>query len=196
MNSEDDIEVLNQIVRLIQPLSAERRIRLVKTLSTLLAIDNSYSWPPIGSIASDALTLDKPNNRVPYSQELASSPKQFLLEKQPRTDVERVACLAYYLTHYRDTPHFKTIDLSKLNTEAAQPRLSNANYATKNALTYGYLAQASKGQRQLSAAGEQFVNALPDRVTAKTVMTNLLRKRQRKRPSSKPTSKAGAKKSG
>jgi len=46
------------------------------------------------------------------------SPKDFLLEKQPRTDVERIACLAYYLTHYRATPHFKTIDLSILNTEA------------------------------------------------------------------------------
>src|SRR5712664_4147279 len=27
-------------------------------------------------------------------------PKQFLTEKKPRTDVERVACLAYYLAHY------------------------------------------------------------------------------------------------
>jgi hypothetical protein len=78
------------------------------------------------------------------------------MEKQPRTDVERVACLAYYLTHYRDMPHFKTLDLAKLNTEAAQPKFSNAHYASQNALNMGYLAPADKGQRQLSAAGEQF----------------------------------------
>src|SRR6266851_5769825 len=29
-------------------------------------------------------------------------PKGFLFQKQPHTDIERVACLAYFLTHYRD----------------------------------------------------------------------------------------------
>src|SRR5438105_4083846 len=43
------------------------------------------------------------------------TPKAFLLEKRPRTDVERVACLAYYLTHYREMPEFKTNDITKLN---------------------------------------------------------------------------------
>ncbi len=92
------------------------------------------------------------------------------MEKQPQTDVERVACLAYYLTHYRDTPHFKTLDLGKLNTEAAQPKFSNSTYASNNALKMGYLAPATKGQRQLSAAGEQFVTALPDRDAARSAM--------------------------
>jgi hypothetical protein len=94
-----------------------------------------------------------------------------LLEKQPRTDVERIACLAYYLTHYRDTPHFANIDLAKLNTEAAQPKFSNTAYSANNALYQGYLAAAAKGQKQLSAAGEQFVRALPDRDAAKTAMS-------------------------
>jgi hypothetical protein len=194
MNSDDDIEVLNQIIQLLQPLPIERRIRLVRTLLTFLGIDSGGTRAEAGMAGFQ--TEVRPSSRVPYSLELSSSPKQFLVEKQPRTDVERVACLAYYLTHYRDTPHFKTIDLSKLNTEAAQPRLSNANYATKNALAYGYLAQASKGQRQLSAAGEQFVNALPDRTAAKAIMTNLKRKRQKKRPPARIPKKFGAKKGG
>ena len=54
-----------------------------------------------------------------FSDRQELSPKEFLFQKQPKTDVERVACLAYYLTHYRGTPHFKTVDISKLNTEAA-----------------------------------------------------------------------------
>jgi len=76
------------------------------------------------------------------------------MEKQPRTDVERVACLAYYLTHYRNTPYFKTLDLGKLNTEAAQPKFSNAAYASNNALKMGYLVDCTlrlrhKNQGQL-----------------------------------------------
>jgi hypothetical protein len=55
-----------------------------------------------------------------------------LAEKQPKTDIERIACLAYYLRHFRDAPFFKTKYLSSLNTEAAQQKFSNAAYAGGN----------------------------------------------------------------
>jgi len=100
------------------------------------------------------------------------TPKEFLLQKKPKTDVERIACLAYYLTHYRSAPHFKTAELAALNTEAAQPRFSNAAYAVSNATNCGYLVPATKGSKQISAQGEQFVLALPDRVAAKSAMTS------------------------
>jgi hypothetical protein len=65
----------------------------------------------------------------------AQTPKEFMAEKQPLKDVERVACLGYFLAHYRDQAHFKTIDLTKLNTEAAQKTMSNPAQAVKNAGT-------------------------------------------------------------
>lgn len=106
------------------------------------------------------------------------------MEKSPKTDVERVACLAYYLTHYRSTPHFKTLDISTLNTEAAQPKFSNTAVSTNNAVKLGYIVPSTKGHRQLSALGERFVQALPDRNAAKEVLLSLRRKnRKRKRPS-------------
>ena len=37
-------------------------------------------------------------HRPNFSEGHEPSPKQFLLEKAPQTDVERIACLAYYLT--------------------------------------------------------------------------------------------------
>ena len=77
------------------------------------------------------------------------SPKEFLLQKQPSTDVERVACLAYYLTTYRSMPHFRTVDISKLNTEAAQIKFANAAYTVTNATNAGFLVPAGKGNKQL-----------------------------------------------
>jgi len=80
-------------------------------------------------------------------------------------------------------PHFKTLDLARLNTEAAQPKFSNAAYTATNAVKMGYLVPAPKGNRQVSAAGEQFVQALPDRDGARTAMNiarpkkNVLRKK-------------------
>jgi len=154
-------ESLNKIIALLSELPDDERKRVISAVATFFGGD---------------LTLDRPvraverGRRPDFSEDYSPSPKDFVLEKQPKTDVERIACLAYYLSHFRDTPHFKTLDLAKLNTEAAQPKFSNAAYAAKNALNLGYLASSTKGQRQLSAAGEQFVRALPDRDAAKSAM--------------------------
>ncbi len=104
-----------------------------------------------------------------------------MFQKQPKTDVERATCLAYYLTHYRDTPYFKTLDISKLNTEAAQVKFSNAAVAVDNATKSRYLVAATKGNKQLSSLGEQFVLALPDRDKVKEVMNHIRPKRRGKR---------------
>lgn len=103
------------------------------------------------------------------------------MEKNPKTDVERIACLAYYLTHYRATPHFKTLDVSTLNTEAAQPKFSNTTYSANNAVKLGYIVPSTKGHRQLSALGERFVQALPDRDAAKDVLLSMRRRNRTKR---------------
>jgi restriction endonuclease Mrr len=57
---------------------------------------------------------------------------------------------------------------------------SNATYALANAEKAGLLAPAQRGQKQLSAIGEQFVMALPNRDAAKAVLANF-RKRRRSR---------------
>jgi hypothetical protein len=92
------------------------------------------------------------------------------------------------LNAYRATPHFKTLDISALNTEAAQPKFSNTAYSTNNAVKLGYIVPSTKGHRQLSALGERFVQALPDRSAAKEVLLSLRRKNRskRKRNSSEP----------
>jgi hypothetical protein len=107
----------------------------------------------------------------------APTSKAFMLNKSPKTDVERVACLAYYLAHYRDTPHIKTRDISALNTESAHRKFSNPAQAVDNATKLGYLVPSVKGSKQLSATGEQFVEALPDREAAKDVLTHGLQRR-------------------
>ena len=100
-----------------------------------------------------------------------------MLEKAPHTDIDRVVCLGYYLSHYADKPHFKTTDISAMNTEAAQRKLTNATYAINNAVQGGYFVAAHGGNKQLSAVGEQYVEALPDREAAKSIVARLRRPR-------------------
>jgi hypothetical protein len=189
VNDGIDLDVLTRVMSdFKQLLPAEREI-LLELIATNFKIRTaiSKSKAPI----QNGLTNEneEPNTLGRFSEDRNISPKEFLMEKQPRTDVERVACLAYYLTHYLATPHFKTLDISKMNTEAAQPKFSNAAKAVDNATRTGYLVPATKGNKQLSATGEQFVQALPDRDAAKGVMSKMQRRRTRRQPP-RPAQKA------
>lgn len=178
-----ELEAFRLIIEALNPLSEEARRRLISSAATLLRIER-IPWQHEGSGATplqSALPMGAPKGIAPFSQEQELSPKEFLFEKQPKSDVERVACLGYYLTHYRATPHFKTSDLSMLNTEAAQPKFSNAAAAAGNAIKLGYLVPSTKGHRQISAAGERFVLALPDRVAAKEALTSVRRRQRAKK---------------
>jgi hypothetical protein len=175
-----EFDALTAVVAALQPLDDEARRRIVDSAVTFLRIGCAgASWPT--SQVEPRQGSGPIADRAPFSENTRMSVKEFLLEKEPRTDVERLACLAYYLTHYRATPHFKTVDLSLLNTEAAQPKFTNAANSANNAVKMGYLVPSSKGQRQLSAVGERFVRALPDRDSAKAALESLRRKSRPKR---------------
>jgi hypothetical protein len=162
--------ILPEVIASFKKVNIEGRKRLLNTVATFFGIDSGFAAPSAPARASGPT----------FSEDRSISPKEFLRQKQPRTDMERVACLAYYLTHYRDTPHFKTLDISQLNTEAAQIKFANAANAVNNASTYGYVAATTKGNKQLTAVGEAFVEALPDRDAARDAMSNQRPRRKRK----------------
>lgn len=100
------------------------------------------------------------------------SPKAFMAEKRPSSEIERMTCLAYYLSRYRNTTAFKTREITKLNTEAAQPNFSNAAVFARNADTAGYLSKAGGGSKQITVLGEAVVDAMPDREKVKAAIEN------------------------
>src|SRR5256885_10757518 len=80
-----------------------------------------------------------------------------------------------------ETPHFKTADLNHLNAEAAQRRMSNPAVAANNAMRDGFFVSAPKGgYKQLSAMGERFVHALPNREAAQHIKQRMASRRGRK----------------
>ena len=145
-STSTDVDALSVVISALKSLEAEDQRRVLESAALFLGIGASAVSSVTQPATAVALSSEQPQQ---FADRPGMSPKEFLLGKQPRTDVERVACLAFYLTHYLDTPHFKTLDLSKLNTEAAQPKFGNAAYSANNALKRGYLVQATKGKRQL-----------------------------------------------
>ena len=176
-SSESELNAFNQIVSVLATLSSEAKERVIRAALTFLGWGDRFGYTAEALSIGDSVE----GVRGSYSEDRTLSPKEFMLEKKPLTDVERVACLAYYLTHYRDTPHFKTLDLSKLNTEAAQVKFSNAAKAVNNADSAGLLVQAGHGKKQISANGELYVQALPDRTAARAAIAHARRKRRSRR---------------
>lgn len=178
-------EAFNKCADAIEPLSHEARIRLFRILTTHFDIPSAQEtqaaprFPTGATWPGASTTAPTPSS---FSEDRSLSAKQFMIMKKPLTDVERVACLAYYLTHYREQPYFKTLDLSKLNTEAAQVKFSNAAKAVDNASTKVYLSQAGGGKKQLSAHGELYVQALPDREAARAAMAHARPRRRVNKP--------------
>jgi hypothetical protein len=116
------------------------------------------------------------------------SAKQFVAEKRPANDTERLLCLAFYLTHYLRMDRFKTKDLTTLNRDAAQPRFSNATVTARNATYQQYLTLAGGGQKLITPRGEELVKALPDRQKVKAALEGLpLSRRRRRKPPGKPS---------
>ena len=165
-NDQNIYEVVDKIIQNLLPLDPYSRLRVYRTIGTFFGFEASF--PKVDQKVDNRTSANISREPI-FSSPEEPTPKEFLLQKQPKTDVERVACLAYYLARYRKIEAFKTIDISKLNTEAAQTKLTNASNTVNDAIKAGFLAAANKAMRRLSAQGEQYVEALPDRDAAKTV---------------------------
>ena len=191
-----EFAALQEVITALQRVDIAARERIVDAAATFLELGRGHaaSYRPASEHAATTGSTAGQPGHPPYpgfSEDTSMSPKEFLFQKQPKTDVERMAALAYYLTHYRDMPQFKTLDLTKLNTEAAQAKFANAASSANNAVKQHYLIPTTKGHRQLSAAGERFVAALPDREAARAAMNaGAPRRKARKPAAAKPKTTA------
>ena len=101
--------------------------------------------------------------------------------------VLRVVCLAYYLTYARKQAHFKSEEIAKLNTEAAYQNFGNPLKTVNNAMARShFLAPAGGGKKQITAHGEDVVNALPD-LKAVAELVKRYKKSKRAKPKKNKT---------
>jgi hypothetical protein len=168
-----ELEATKAALQALQPLDKEQASRALRWLAEVLDVSliqtTSFvaSTPPVaspGPVSAPAYAQTSMPYASPAMGGEPPSPEEFLATKRPKTNAERVACLGFYLSEYRGTPHFKTTDIVALNTEAAQSRMLNAARDLDNAeRSSGYLASAGTGKKQISSRGKALVRALPSR---------------------------------
>ena len=170
--------VVQKILDLMAPIDDSDKVRILRTVATYFDLQVSGNLPAHPTSATTTVTTSRTGREPVFSGHQPISPKDFLRQKDPKTDVERAMCLAYYLAHFKDIPSFKTADIAKMNTEAAQRKFANTAYTINNGATTGYFVGAGGGNKQLSAIGEQYVEALPDRQAARAMMKQRARPRK------------------
>jgi hypothetical protein len=181
-----ELAALGVVLGALEPLDEGARLFVLRTTMDRLGVND---LPRTGTQTLGKLGGDSSGSASGSLPDLArTTPKEFVRIKQPMTDVQRIACLAYYLARARGIAGFKTLDLTKLNTEAAGVRFSNAAVATNNAILGGFLAAAGGGKKQITALGEEIVDALPDQERVKVTVATV-KKRRRRKPTKKPSTK-------
>ncbi len=170
---------LAAVQRSIETLSEYEPQQIERILRTVAAFF-SISPPHLGNAGA--------NRPIPTETHgTAPSVKEFMLEKHPTSNPDRMACLAYYIVHHRQVDEFKTEDLVRLNSEAAQLKFTDPIQATKDAVKAGLLISGEGGKRRISAIGETYVDALPDRRAARAVLQGATGRRKGRRRTGKPS---------
>lgn len=176
---QPDVVALGAVVDAIGQLDEPQKLWVLQTAASRFSLKIETS---LGGGTSPGGTGSPPaagTTQTPGGGKLPL--KDFMRAKDPQTDVQKVTCLAYYLTKFRDTTRFKTKDFIKLNTEAAWPNFSNPTVAVNNARKDKYLTPAGRGDKQLTNRGEALVEALPNQEKVKSLMSRSPSRKKRAR---------------
>jgi hypothetical protein len=93
--------------------------------------------------------------------------RAFIRLKRPNTDVQRVACLGYFLTQVSGQQGFSSKDITKAHVDSGAPSI-NVTRALDNATRAAkYLSNRGPKEKQLTTLGEDVVLALPDQQLVK-----------------------------
>lgn len=166
---DKELTAMHDTYNALKDLDAKLQSRILEWLAKKLEIPSIVGSSGLNTSGSAAATQ---KNKATPLDGTPPDPKSFMTAKRPQNINERVTCLAYYLTHFRDIKQFKTAELTKLNTEASQPKISNPTYYARDAAEAQFLSLAGGGKKQITARGEAVVDALPDRTAVVTALEN------------------------
>ena len=116
---DEELTALGAVLGALEPLEESKRLFVLRTAVDRLAINEAFT-PGTFELSEErrggARTPTEGVGRV------GATPKDFMRSKQPKTDVQRVACLADYLAQARGTPQ-RTSESSTFSCSSQRPRV-------------------------------------------------------------------------
>ena len=122
-----ELGVVTSILSQLSEFDAETRERIIQTVATFYGISlrgtgsssrQQSGLVPLSSLAGTA-----------FSEDRSISPKQFMFEKQPRTDVEKVGMPQLTISPTARTPRTsRTLDISETEHRCRPGQVLQSNY--------------------------------------------------------------------
>lgn len=199
VNFGKELEALSAVLEALGDLEPAEQEFVMQTASGRLGLStatprNSGGSDSRGAGNSGPGTGNGLPNGSP-SPDRPQSVKQFLKDKKPDADIQRIAVLGYYLNNYADQDAFNVTDLIKLNTEAGGVKIGNPHRAMDNATRgAGFLTNLPGKKKKVSALGEEIVEALPDQAEVKRIQAEQKGARRRTKTARKSTARKSPKK--
>jgi hypothetical protein len=167
--AKDPTVALVAVVKALSPLEASDRQWVLQSAANKWSMNVDLNAPGGVGGSGGAGTGTGAGTKGTFA-----TAKEFIKAKSPKGEKQLVACLAWWLEHQMSTSTFKAADIAKVNRDEAKGQSFNAPRALGDAARtkFGYLASVGGGKKQLSAFGEDVVNALPDQATVSALESN------------------------
>lgn len=190
---DQELDSLKAVLHALEPLDDTQRRFVLKTVAERMGVAMATSpsagsgkeqaHPQVGAHAGGSAARAGVSDDSSGSGRIldGQTSKQFLKSKAPSTDVQRITCLAYYLTHAQGQAQFKTEDITKLNVDAGGGTMPKASATVGNATSLSkYLAAVGNGKKQITPLGEEVVEALPSQEAVKVVLAGNRKPRKKR----------------
>jgi hypothetical protein len=190
---QDSTGALVAVVKALEPLSDADKQWVLQSAASRWTLSIQLSDPRSGIVApgvgiAGAGRLHSSVTGTDVQTTITKKePRAFIRLKKPTTDVERVACLGYYLLKTTGLPGFTSKDISQAHVDSGGSAI-NMTRALDNATRQSrYLSSRGKREKQLTTLGEDVVEALPNREALAAVeeAARIGRKRKGKRRTKK-----------
>lgn len=157
-DQKDDLEAVRTVVSTLEPFDGPDRERIIRWVREKLGM-------PVGGRAESAAArrADEPTGASPHAPgKTAKDIKTFVAEKNPTSDRQLAAVIAYYYAFEApDAERKESIDAATLIDacrKAGRRRPPTPGQTLINATTAGYLDKTSdRGQYRLNSVGENLV---------------------------------------
>ncbi|MBX3590047.1 MAG: hypothetical protein KF755_03970 [Burkholderiaceae bacterium] len=144
------------VINTLQPLSVDERAQVLHAAAALYSIQLASARQ--SHVHQSALQQAPSSAQARPESQKPVSVGEFVREKSPATNAQRIACFAYYRERFEHHEHFSRSDLSGYFAAARLPKPGNFDRDYNNAVKENWIHD-SGAESYLTQTGEAAVSA-------------------------------------
>ena len=186
----DPADALKAVTTALEPLPDAEKQWVLQSAASRWTLAMQVQNP--GGGGSGTGTLGSIQNNILQEPFKPTDARAFMRQKNPATDIQRIACLAYF--HMKTgQPTFTSKDIQNINTNSGGSKIDFTRALDNATRKARYISTVQGREKHLTTLGEDVVEALPDQKKVAEVEEAAHRSRRGKRRTGKSIKKKKAK---